>query len=235
MTGVQTCALPISLICDPYSNMVMLDDKGIDYETSDNWDVFLIQWNQAIKEYHKNIELYQRVNLPPLFHITSALEFFLGKHSFDLRLIQTSKDKIEPVLCDVSKIQDKECEYIITRQMYNKFAIFLQRINNITDKNQIHPDGVGAKKMLIDDMRDEMKRKHRKDDGDTFGDYIGKLMKATCCCGNGAVSVFDVNKMKIYQLISGFSMFVKKSNSDRLLNGQFNLDKVSKKELNWFE
>ena len=90
--------------------------------------------------------------------------------------------------------------------------------------------------MLIDDMRDEIKKQSKKKKNDSdYGEYIGNIMRAVCFCGNGSISVFNINQCHIYPLLKGFNMFIKKDNVDHLMNGQYDLSKISKKELDWFE
>jgi hypothetical protein len=217
--------------------MVMLDDMGLDYEKTDSFDVFVLQWKDSIKQYQENKEQFDKFGISPLHNILSSLKFFLGEHNFELRPLEINEGELETVLCDVNDIKDGVCYYIITRQMFNRMAEFICSIHHIDKSDQIHPETESFKKMLIEDMRDELKSKAKKkqDPKKSFGEYIGKVMKATCSCGNGGISVFNVNDVKMYQLISGFNMFFKKENVNRLFNGQYDLSKLNKKDLEWFD
>jgi hypothetical protein len=230
------------LVCDPYDYMVMLDDMGIDYEDADNFDVFCILWNKCFENYEKNKELFDLLNAHPIDYVKKALTFFLGKHNFNMSSMlfqsngKTVKDKI---LVDADLIhKDKHgkdvCDYVITRYMFNNMSEFISEINGIDKSEQIHPQNQSYKKMLIEDMRDELKKTKKKHNDMDYSNYMGKVMEAVCGCGNGGITVFNINQVHIYQLLIGFSKFIKKNNVDHLMNGQYDLSKISKKELDWF-
>jgi len=226
-----------TLMCDPYTHMVMLDDLGIDYEKIDAFDVFVLKWKDLIKQYQDDKQKFDALGIHPLYNVLVSLSFFLGEHNFELCRLENEDGELETILCDKNSIEDGICYYMINRNMFNRMAEFICSIHHIDKSDQIHPENDNFKKMLIEDMRDELKSKSRKkqDTKNTFGEYIGKIMKATCSCGNGGISVFNVNDVKIYQLLSGFNMFVKKNSVDRLFNGQYDLSKLNQKELNWFD
>lgn len=227
--------LASTLMCDPYSYMVMLDDMGIDYSTQDCFDVFLMQWKQSWDNYKKNPEYFEQNHISPVLNITLALTFFLGEHQFDVRDLTDKDGNTQSVIIDLNSIKDNKCSYIINRNMFNRMADFISAINCINKSDQIHPKNDSYKKMLIDDMRDEIKKQANKHNTNDYGEYVGNIMRAICFCGNGSISIFNVNQCHIYQLLKGFNMFIKKDNVGHLMNGQYDLSKMSKKELNWFE
>jgi len=229
------CSSINALICDPYDYMVMLDDMGIDYEEVDNFDVFCYLWNKCYQDYDNNKELFDLLKIHPVDYIKKALRFFLGKHNFGMSsmLFQTKDKPIkDKVLVDIDLIHDGVCDYVINRNMFCKMSEFISEINGIDKSQQIHTK---HKKALIEYMRDEIKRNHDKHNDTDYSDYIGKIMEAVCFCGNGGITTFNINQVHIYQLITGFSKFIKKDNVDHLMNGQYDLSKISKKELNWID
>lgn len=223
------------LMCDPYNYMVMLDDMGIDYSTQDCFDVFLMQWKQSIDNYKKNPEFFEQNHLSPVYNIVIALQFFLGKHNFKVVNIKDNDGSIIPAIIDIDSVKDNQCGYVIDRNMFNKMAEFISAINCIDKSKQIHPKNDNFKKLLIDDMRDEIKKNSKKHNDTNYSDYIGKIMEALCFCGNGGINTFNINQVHLYQLLIGFNKFIKKDNVDHLMNGQYDLSKISKSELNWFD
>lgn len=221
------------LICDPYDKMVDLDDNGINYQNVDNFDVFVFQWSNAISQYEEfNDDIKQIYN--PLLPIKEALCFFLGNHNFDIR-------KIDNDLClvDLDSVKNNVCHYCITREVYNIFSEFLNSINDINHSERINPNDESTRRMLIEDMRDELNRKSRNqnDDNKIIDNYIGNMINKVSFGGNGGINIFNVNNLKIYQLISAYKTIMKKYNADHLYNGIYagtiNTKSISEKDLNW--
>jgi hypothetical protein len=231
-----------TLTCDPYDNMVMLDDMGIDYEETDCFNVFLYYWNESLKEYEKQKALYDTLKVKPLDRIMKSLTFFLGKHNFQLSDVNFG-DKTDLALIDSDRVKDGVCDYIIDRNMFNLMSDFLFAINNVDKSQRIKPATKGAKKVLIEDMRDEIRRKknEKEDDDDIkeLDNYIGHMGISLSFGGNGGVTIFNYKQLKIYELIMGYKITLKKSHSDQLKNGIYsgNIDasKISKSDLDWSE
>lgn len=227
------------LVCDPYDNMVMLDDNGMDYENSDCFDVFLCKWDNCIKSYNENKELFGMLNFHPLDAIKTSLSFFIGDYNFDVKEINF-KEGADMAIIDINQVVNNQCRFVITREMFNIMSEFLTMMNNMNRSDRIKPANETTKKLLIEDMRDEIAiRGRKKDDEDSseIHDYIGKLGMALAFGGNGSLSVFDVGKLKIYHLISGFDKSIKKENSGYLKTGIYtgNIDpkQLNKKEMDW--
>ena len=227
------------LMCDPYENMVVLDDLGINYQEVDYFDVFLYKWKKNIEDYNRNKEYFDEVNIHPNDYIKLAMTFFLGKHNFDVQTVNYLNEK-QLCIIDLDKIKNNEIDYCINRDMFNFIANFIIEINNIPREDRINPANEMTRQMLIEDARDEIKRRMRNQDnnsGKTIGDYIGEIKNGLCFAGNGGVSIFNVNQLKIYQLFTGFNTIVSKNHSDHILNGIYfgtvDLKKINKKELDW--
>lgn len=235
------------LTCDPYDNMVMLDDIGLDYEECDSFDVFCIQWDNFYKKYNENKEMFDKLNFHPIDQIKQALCFFLGNHDFDISIIEnvvdnkTIKDK---VLTDRNLIYNDEsvgatCSYMIDRHMFNYLSEFISCINVIDKSQRINPADKNAKRILIEDKRDEIERlKHNQNlDENSLDDYIGKTMDGISWGGNGGINVFNVKQLKIYDLFTGFNIINRKNHSDHVLNGVYfgtvNPKDLKENEIDW--
>lgn len=219
-----------NLVCDPYQNMVMLDDFGVDYETTTPFDVFLYRWTELCNEYDKNKDAYDSYGWKPVDILKESLTFFLGKHDFDIYDIAHTND--------VALVDTKDTSFFITREIYNYFVKFLELINGLDDKSQrVNPANETAKRILIEDMRDEQKKQQRQKKKKEKNDYLGNIISGVCFGGNGSISIFDARKIKIYYLFSAITIEQKKLHYTNVMNGVCNgaisMDTIDKKELNW--
>lgn len=227
------------LMCDPYDNMVMLDDMGINYQDVDCFEVFCYQWQSTIKTYEENKETFDKMKYNPLSNIKHALQFFLGEHNFDLQNLNVDEEQ-KLCLIDLDSVEKGTCHYFITGETYNYIANFISSINDIPKADRINPADETTRKMLIEDMRNEIKKSHRKNNKSntyTIGDYFGEAILALSFGGNGGVSIFDMDKIKVYTLLKGYSITMGRINYDHTMNGVYagtvDIKKLNKKELNW--
>ena len=218
-----------SLLCDPYDNMVWLDDNGIDFEKTTSFDVFVMKWDQLISQVRKSEESSDGKHFDLLQNIKSALSFFLGDHDFDLGVYESG----ERAIYDRSNP-----EYQINREAFNYIIAFIRGINGITHTDKINPSDENAKRILIDDMRAEEKKRSRKKDM-KYNDIIGNMMSAVAYGGNGGITPFNICNVKIFQLYSSLNINQKKMHYQQVMSGVYHgtirFDSINKLELNWME
>lgn len=221
------------LLSDPYSNMVMLDDMGKNYLEVSPYEVFIIQWDKCVEDYKENQAMYDAYNVNPLEDILKALHFFIdGEHTF-------MKGKYEDGSVCFYDINNHSCQ--INQEIFECIYEWVKAINKIDYSNRIKPADENARRILIEDMRDEIKkakrRKKKKSDDDS--DYFGNIMSADCFCGNGSITPFNINDCKIYWLNESLSINNKKNNADHLLDGIYHgtisSKDINKKELDWIK
>lgn len=218
------------LLSDPYSNMVMLDDMGKNYLEVSPYEVFVLQWDKCIENYKVNKEQYDSFGFNPLNDIQDALNFFIcGEHYF-------VKGNYDDGSIGFYDINDRTCQ--INQETYNYIYEWVKSINKIDYSNRIKPADENARRILIEDMRDEIKKaKRRKKKSDDDSDYFGNIMSADCFCGNGSITPFNINDCKVYWLNESLSITNKKSNADHLLDGIYHgtisSKDINKKELDW--
>lgn len=201
----------IQLLSDPYDHMVWLDDYGIDYESVTSFDVFILKWEFALKEYVENKDLYDMNGITPLDPVNNSLDFFIGHHDFKLF-------KFDNGTCE---LRDKnEPSIIINKEVFNSIAAFIKMINGIKQTDRINPANDFAKKILIEDARNELKKKQKKNEENN--DYIGDLIAAAIYGGCGGITPFNVKELKIYQLFSNISVDRKKSNYNHIVRAIYN-------------
>lgn len=220
------------LLSDPYSNMVMLDDMGKNYLDVSPYEVFVIQWDAYKAEYVKNKDMYDSYGLNPLEDITNALQFFTSGSSYFEKGIYS-----DGTICfyDVNNP-----EFQINEEIFGCLHEWVKSINKIDYSNRIKPADESARRVLIEDMRDEIKkaRKRKKKSNDGSG-YFGMAMSAVSFCGNGAITPYNIGECKLYWLNEAISISTKKDHSGHILDGIYhgtiNPKDIDKKEIDWLK
>ncbi|WP_310602378.1 hypothetical protein [Anaerosporobacter sp.] len=219
-----------SIMCDPYANMIMLDDLGKDFLKTSPFEVFLLQWENYQRDYQTNKQQYDLLGINPLQFIQAALNFFIvEEHNFEL----SKHEDGSPCLYDTN---NAECQ--IDEDIFVYLYEWLKSINKIDYSNRIKPADENARRILIEDARDELKKQKRrnKKSEDSF-EYIGNLMSAICFGGNGSITPFNIKSCSIYWLFEAYSVDNKKSHASHILDGLYHGTVSSKdiktQELDW--
>ena len=218
------------LLADPYLNMVMLDDMGKNYLKVSPYEVFILQWDDCVKSYQENKNVYDSYGFNPLDNIVNALQFFMNeKHRFQ-------KGHYKDGVTFFYDVDDPSCQ--INKEIFEYIYEWVKSINNIDYSNRIKPADENARRVLIEDMRDEIKkRKRRKKKSDDTSDYLGNIMSAVGFCGNGAFTPFNMCDCKIYWINESLLINNKKNHADHMLDGIYHgtisSKDINKKELDW--
>ncbi len=218
------------LLADPYSNMVMLDDMGKNYLETSPYEVFVLQWDNCLAEYQKNKSIYDAYGFSPLDNIIQAVSFFLKK---ECQLTKTANENGVVFFYDPDNPS-----FQINNEIFDYLYDWVKSINNIDYSDRIKPADENARRVLIEDMRDEIKkRKRRKKKSDSDPDFFGNLMSAVCFCGNGSITPYNLKDCKIYWLNKSLAINNKKSHADHILNGIYHgtisSKDINKRELDW--
>lgn len=220
-----------SLICDPYSHMIMLEDLGKNFMETTAFEVFILQWKHCQELYLQNKEFYDSKNANPLQHIFDALNFFIcGKREYLLSQYEDGTPCI---------IDQANPSFHITKEVFEYLCDWVTQINKIDYSGRIKPADENARKILIEDTRDELKKRKKKltkESPDTQN-YIGNLLSAVSFGGNGSINPFNIKNCKIYWILEAFSIDSKKSNASHILDGLYHgtlsMKNINQKELNW--
>ncbi len=221
------------ILADPYANMVMLDDMGKNYLEASPYEVFSLQWDNYMKNYTENKELYDTYSFHPLNDISNALQFFIKeKHCF-------LKGVYKDGAAGFYDKNDITCQ--INQEVFQYIYEWVKEINKIDYSEQIKPADENARLVLIDDMRNKIKRARRKkktDEDDSYN-YLGNIMSAVSFCGNGFLTPFNLSHCKIYWLNEALTVSNKKSNANHILDGLYHgtirSKDINKKELDWIK
>lgn len=204
------------ILADPYQNMVWLDDNGIDYEDVDCFDVFCLQWKYLSNIYSQNKTAFDQSGFNPLIPIAAALDFFLGEnHAYRLSSSGSNDTYIEDPFVN---------NFSINREEYLAFSTFVQKINGISFEGRIKPRDKTAKRILIEDMRDEINRKKNKPQTagtDESSSFLGNMVASVLHGGNGAINTFNFTGAPIFSIVSAYKVLHKKENIDHILTGVY--------------
>lgn len=220
------------LLSDPYSNMVMLDDIGKNFMDVSPYEVFILQWNNYKKEYQENKEIYDTYKLNPLNNIISALQFFIkGNPHFKQGIYEDGTT----IFYDED---NKECQ--ITKETFAYLHEWVKSINHIDYSDRINPADENARRILVEDMRDEIKKKKRKKNSDNEdSDFLGNMLSAVSFCENGSITPFNIKDCKIYWLNESLSINNRKNYTEHILDGIYHgtisSKDINKKELDWMK
>lgn len=223
-----------TLVCDPYDNMVWLDDHGINYQKVTPFDLFYMKMEDDEKQVARTEDSIQSIQVKQLFSAQRALNFFLeGEHHF---ITATAEDGTK-LLYDTN---DTEHKTVITKDDFNSISAFVQMIHNITErKDKINPQTESARKMLIEDMRDEQKRKQRKQKKDEDSDFLGDILMGVLHGGSGNVTPENFADVPIYLLTSGMTTIQKQMSFMNVMTGVYTgnvkYSDVTEKQLAWMQ
>lgn len=211
-----------TLLADPYEHMVWLDDNGLDYEQVSPFTVFAMQWLSSEEAVIKG----ESPELP-LDVIQDALGFFLGRHTYKIGRLDTGL---------VLYAEDTP-DFVMDEGIFSIFVSFLEQVNCITHEDRIKPATKSAKRILIEDMRDEQKRRRRKNTQPAPPSYLSDCLAAVVYGGNNGVTPFNFKDLKIYQLIFGAMVTHRHMRTAAMFNGIYtgmlNTEKLPEDALRW--
>ena len=211
-----------TLLSDPYDNMVYLDDNGLDYETVSPLLVFSLRWLDAEASAYKDAEGAFAFSL-----MRDALRFFFGEREF-----RVSTREGKPILLDAN-----DRNWRVGDDLYTVFADFLQKVHCISLSDRIRPANAMAKKILIDDMRMEQRRKKRDKKTKPRVEPLGDALVAALAGGSHIPSGANHHAIPIYPLLATSQAVQKKVIVQSMLNGIYTgmlkADKLPENELRW--
>lgn len=221
-------------LTDPYTYMVYLDDRGIDYEQSTPFEVFILLYKEYMNKLNEASDLYT----PEQFNIilnnniyTKTFHFFLGIKSFFIGKDTDGNDVIGY----------GDNHFLMDSNIYNYVTEFVKKINGIHDEDRIYPEDEWAKKILIEDERERIKKQSKKHEKDTEENSnknrLGNLLSSVTWACNGGITPFNRNQLHMYDLIDGIHRTDKllnyKNTMTGLYSGCIEKKKINLNELHW--
>lgn len=214
-----------TLLADPYDHMVYLDDNGIDYERVSAFDVFLMRWKDARKDYLANREKYLELGVSPFAIFEESLAFFFGRRRFYL-----GKLGDEAVIAD-----EDDPTWLLNRECFQIAIQFIKQCNCIVRTDQIKPATKSAKRILIEDRRLEEKRQKNK--FNKKEDKVERLAEAIAVVDAGVGMPVSYQDLPVYRLLSAGRNIQRRVVVQSILNGihtgMLKADGISDKELRW--
>lgn len=219
-------------ICDPYSYMVYLDDKKIDYESVSSFDLFIMLYKDMVEKYENDYgcnfngrEFDAQFMDNPYF---KAFKFFLNKDYFML-----AKDENGQMV-----IGDPGTNTVmVDKDRFLLISEFIKKINGIQEIDKIIPDDDFAKQILIEDERASIKKKARQSTEEKEVNRLGNLLSCVTWGSNGGINPFNRNNLHIYDLIDGVNRNDKIFNYDHTITGIYSgcidSDKINMQKISW--
>lgn len=218
-------AYVMTILSDPYDHMVYLDDNGIDYEKVTAFDVFLMRWSDARKDYMAHRDEYRRMGFSPLTVFDEALAFFFGRRRFYFGKLEDT-----PVIADEDNPQ-----WLVGQDAFEMAVQFITRCNCIVRDDRIKPATKSAKRVLIEDRRMEEKRQKLRPNRQE--EKIERIAEAMAAIDAGVGMVESYDTLPIYRLLSTARNVQKKVVVQSMFNGIYTgmlkTDGMSDKELRW--
>ncbi len=220
-------------LTDPYTYMVYLDDKGIDYEKSTPFEVFCLLYHDYAENFKSISALYPAEQINELFRNNiyfKAFEFFFGVDSFFIARDESGNNVIGY----------GSNQLLLNSKLYDYVIEFVKKVNGIPDIERINPEDEWAKQILIDDEREKLKRQAKKrEQGEdrANNNRLGNLISSVTWSCNGGVTPFNRNQLHMYDLIDGIGRTDKILNYKNTLTGLYSgcvdKKKIDFSELHW--
>ena len=208
------------IMSDPYDYMVYLDDNGLDYERCSEFQVFVMRLLDAQAD-----KLSKKDDTADM--MCDAMKFFFGDHDFKVVTLDG-----QPYLVD-----NQDSSWVMNDQIFSTAVNFIFELNCLERTERINPATSGHKRILIQDMRDEQKRKAKAPVTDKPVTMIADALSAVLAGGSGSITPENYACTHIHQLLSTSHAVQRKMVVQSLLNGihvgMIKSDKISNDELRW--
>ena len=120
------------------------------------------------------------------------------------------------------KVLANEDQILMNSIIYELCSEFIRTMNGIGETDKINPEDDAAKKILISDSRDELKKKAKQNEKDNVNrNRLGKLISSVTWGTTGAATPFNRGNLHIYDLIDGVSRTDKKLNFNNNMVGLY--------------
>ena len=217
------------ILADPYENMVWLDDRHMDYEEVSPFQVFVLKWLESLEHQVRQLPPGLEADFSPESLVQGSLSFFLGEHHFKIGQV----DSIGTII-----YAEDDPRVCLDKDIYELFASFVKELNCITYKDRINPATKSAKRILIEDTRDEQKKAaRRKKPQEDPQSYLVSCAAAMVYGGVGGITPFNYSELKLYPMIYGAMVVQKRMRVASMMNGictgMLDGSKLSEEDLRW--
>lgn len=190
--------------CQPYEYMVYLDDVGIDYETIDAYDLFIMLYNSGM--------------------YLNGLKWLMDIDDFIL-----SQYVKNGMVCLFSKKKD----FVLDKFIYYQISEYLQKINFVNIKSQYNPANSITKKKIIEQERKKLKRQKNKEFKSILKSKISALVWGNTS-GISLKNVWDLYIYQMYDGLYRLNKIKNYNNvMNGYYFGTVDIKKVNMDEINW--
>ena len=218
---------------DPYVYMVFLDDHGIDYETTNSFDVFVLLYSEYINKIISLQDEMSKDQISYLLHnniYTRTFNFFFGIDDF---YIANDED-------GDTVIAYGNGNFLFDKDTFKYIEEFIKRINGMPEIDKIYPEDNMAKQILLEDERTKLKKKENKEQDENEHENIsrlGDLLSNITWVSNGSITPFNRTELHVYDLIDAFYKTDKYLNYQNTMTGLYSgcIDKksINMNEIHW--
>jgi hypothetical protein len=211
--GEENYFRAINLFClKPYDLMVQLSDMGVEYETINNYELFLMLYN--IDYYKQDINWLLTTNVNQ------------QQYNFQKYVNQQNNEIV---------LYDDVFDIKIDRLIYYEISTFLKQINDISEKNEFNPANKTAKKMILSEKKRELEKLQKSNK--KFESVLSKLISSIVWNENSKVNIQDVWNLHIYQVYNGLYKIQKRDNYKQTMQGIYagtiDQSKIDLSKIDW--
>lgn len=193
-------------LVDPYSYMVYLDDKGLDYEQVKPFDLFIMLFTEYMENLTNSIHDFPKEEQQ--LYINKSLYFSAFKFFLNVDYFYVAKNEHGE-----SVLGNSNNEFLMNEEIFMYISEFIKKVNGIPDVDKINPEDGFAKQILIEDEREKLKKSKSKDDEDENDESrLSSLLSSITWSSNGAINPFNRRQLHVYDLVDGVNR------TDKLLN-----------------
>jgi len=191
-SGEQLYFEIVSLFCArPYDYMVELDDNGINWCDKENYDIFIMVYNQ--ERYSEMLNW-----------------LFMGKFFF-----QHAKNSETEELVLYDPVND----IIIDKLAFDQISSFLKRINFQSDTTEFNPANETARQMVIEEKRKELKRMRNRPPKNES--QLSTLISFLAWNNSSGMGYDDIFQLRLYRFHDGIRRLLKTEHYRNIMFGYY--------------
>lgn len=239
-----------TLTASPFSYMVQLDDKGIDYTTINEWQLFkmlFLSYSAQVENVKKQIEMLQEEKK---YTPTSSFDYlsyerqisYLNNFIDDLGVKSVfgnfqiegfTEEYDESIQEEV--LFNKNTDVVIDHFVYSNIADTIRKINSY-DRVKSKPGNESARKYLLEKERKRQKRNAKK----PYEPYLEKIVIALVNTPEFPYDYDSCMDLSIYKFNQSFKQIQHRINFDKTMigvyTGTIDTSKMANKDcLSWIQ
>lgn len=199
----------VSLFCNkPHELMVQLWDCGIDYESLQDFELFMLLYNSSKEIY---MELFER---------------FMGLKQVSAGILRATG---ENVLYGLNR--DTDDLFIVDDKIHLEIAGFMRLVHCFKNKEKPRFKSKATKELYIELQREELEDSKNRDNG------LSSLISALVWGNSSGINYSNVWDLYLYQFYDGINRICRIKEYDQVMSGIYHgtleLKKIDLNNINW--